>query len=732
MKKRTGSAFFTGAAVALLAAVIPLAAPAEEPDEGRPFAAGSAVIYDGQAYGWGYNGSGQLGDGTTADRLSPVSAGSGLLQSVRMLAAGEAFGLAINQNNAVYAWGYNFFGQLGDGTNSQRLTPVAVTGLPACSAIAAGSNHSLAIENAPSGRRLFAWGYNSKGQLGVAGTSRNVPVEVPGLLNAIQVEAGEEHSVALLENGTVWVWGSNSYGQLGAGTTDSSSHPTPQQVGSLSNIVQVAVGYNFNLALRNDGTVWAWGHNYNGQLGDGTTTPRPTPVPVSGLSEVTAVAAGYAGSLAIRSDGTVWEWGWNGANTESHAPVQIGSYTDVVQVAAGYLFAMFLRSDGTVYTWGRNTHGQLGDGTNSWRNTPAVVPGLPFAGFLAAGEYHALVITNSCAITHCSAEPSTEKILTGLPLSFTSDVQTHACTLAPIRTWTFGDGGTSALSAPSHTYTTPGVYDWSFVADVSAATCSQSGQVTVAAPVAVTAGGSPDSGPPPLTVAFTASATGGFPPYAFAWTFGDGGTSTAQNPSHTYTQAGGYTALLTVTDSAGFSGTPVAVTVIAADPLSATASASVLSGSAPLTVSFSSTVSGGLAPFTYLWDFHDGGTSTQANPSHTFTAAGTHPVTVTVHDAAGQTVVSNTLSIQVTVPPPVVSSIVKLVPFGLKVMGSNLQNGIRVFINGTEWTQVVWKTTSKVKVSGGKSLKTVLPKGTVHTLRFLNPDGGETTTTWSY
>ncbi len=90
------------------------------------------------------------------------------------------------------------------------------------------------------------------------------------------------------------------------------------------------------------------------------------------------------------------------------------------------------------------------------------------------------------------------------------------------------------------------------------------------------------------------------------------------------------------------------------------------------------------------------------------------------------------LSIQVTAPPPVVTSIVKLKPFGLKVTGSNLQSGIRVFINGSEWSQVVWKSTTKIKIVGGKALKAVLPKGTTHTLRFLNPDGGETTTTWSY
>ena len=185
------------------------------------------------------------------------------------------------------------------------------------------------------------------------------------------------HSVYLRNDGTVWAWGRNSNGQLGDGTTI--DRLTPVQVSGLSSMAAIAAGYDHTVALRNDGTVWAWGNNSNGQLGDGTTTDRLTPVQVSGLSDanVVIIAAGYDHAVALRNDGTVWAWGsnsngqiGNGTQTDSTTPVQVSGLSSVTYIAAGVKDTVSLRNDGPVWAWGSNSNGQLGDGTTTDRLTP--------------------------------------------------------------------------------------------------------------------------------------------------------------------------------------------------------------------------------------------------------------------------------------------------------------------------------------------------------------------------
>jgi hypothetical protein len=154
-------------------------------------------------------------------------------------------------------------------------------------------------------------------------------------------------------NGTVWAWGDNFYGELGNGTTSGST--VPVQVNGLSNVIAIAGGYLHSLAVRSNGTVWAWGRNEHGELGNGTSDlDSVVPVQVSGLSNVAAVAAGYAYSVALRSDGTVWAWGYNadgelgnGMTTDSPAPVQISGLSNVVAVASGTYHSLAIGSDGT-------------------------------------------------------------------------------------------------------------------------------------------------------------------------------------------------------------------------------------------------------------------------------------------------------------------------------------------------------------------------------------------------
>jgi PKD repeat protein len=232
------------------------------------------------------------------------------------------------------------------------------------------------------------------------------------------------------------------------------------------------------------------------------------------------------------------------------------------------------------------------------------------------------------------------------------------------------------------------------------------------------------------TVPFRANASGGTGYFTtFAWTFGDGGTGTGSTPTHAYSTAGTYKAKVVVTDSAGSSKTSSDITVFVYGPVGAT-SITPTSASPGVAKTFGVTVTGGDGRYTYAWSFGDGGTATGATPTHTYSTAGTRTVSVTVTDGLGQTATtSRSLTV---VNPPVISLMKKSSPpFKITATGSNLQPGIRVFINGTEWSSVTYKTTGKIILTGS-TLKTAVPKTTPTLFRFVNPDGGETSLTWQW
>ena len=200
---------------------------------------------------------------------------------------------------------------------------------------------------------------------------------------SLQVEAatiatGSNHAVAIKSDGTLWAWGNNGSGQLGDNTF--LNRTIPEQVGSVTTWSAVAAGSNFTVALRSDGTLWAWGNNGSGQLGDGTTTNQTTPAQIGTLTTWKAVAAGTGFTLALRSGGTLWAWGSNGSGQlgdgtfgNRNTPEQIGSVTTWSAVAADSNFIIALRSDGTLWAWGNNGSGQLGDGTFVSRTSPQQV-----------------------------------------------------------------------------------------------------------------------------------------------------------------------------------------------------------------------------------------------------------------------------------------------------------------------------------------------------------------------
>ncbi len=232
------------------------------------------------------------------------------------------------------------------------------------------------------------WGWNVLGQAPAVGA----------MSGFTKVAAGGYHSVGLRGDGTVWAWGYNVLGQLGNGTTSGAG---PVRVGgtSLNGVTQVAAGAFHSLALRSDGTVWAWGWNHFGQLGDATTVTRTGPVRVTGLEDVVAVAAGTGHSLALTADGTVWSWGWNGVgqlgNTSSFDtpfPIQVPGLTGVAAIAAGAYHSVVATEAGGVASWGWNYYGQLGDGTTIDRRQPVAVPGPAGVTQVAAGVFHTLAL----------------------------------------------------------------------------------------------------------------------------------------------------------------------------------------------------------------------------------------------------------------------------------------------------------------------------------------------------
>lgn len=278
----TGSYFHTAAeapdgqpgfATGMIAGIpVPVTAVAPE------FFHSLALGVDGSVWAWGDNAFGALGDGTTVSSAVPVQAVG--LSNVIAIAAGNHSSVALRADGMVWTWGGPGGLRLGDGTSSPRLVPGPVGGLSDITAIASSPQHVLALRRDGS---VWSWGANGNGQLG-DGTdvSRPTPVQVSGLSNVTALATGPFHSLAVRSDGTVWSWGSNNTGELGDGSAGN-IRMTPVQAVGLGDAVAVAAGLNHSLALRSDGSVWAWGENEDGELGDGTTMNRLTPVPVLGF-----------------------------------------------------------------------------------------------------------------------------------------------------------------------------------------------------------------------------------------------------------------------------------------------------------------------------------------------------------------------------------------------------------------------------------------------------------------
>lgn len=328
----------------------------------------------------GWNQYGQLGDGTSIDKITPFSSTS--LSGISSLGGGCFHTLYVKNDGTVWGHGLNNLGQLGDGTTVDKFSPIQIPGLTGIIAAAGANQHSLFLKNDGT---VWSCGNNASGQLGDGTTTQRLtPVQLTSLTGIVSIATGNDRSYFIKNDGSVWVCGSNGSGQLGDGTTIQRN--TPVQVTSLSGIVGVSSG-NATLFLKNDGTVWACGINFNGQLGNGTSdfAVHSTPTQITSLSGIVAVAASSQ-SLFLKSNGTVWACGDNtngqlgdGTTTQKTTPIQITSLSgiDAISVSnGGFNHSLFLKNNGTVWACGDNAKGQLGDGTTIQRNTPVQVVGL--------------------------------------------------------------------------------------------------------------------------------------------------------------------------------------------------------------------------------------------------------------------------------------------------------------------------------------------------------------------
>lgn len=361
----------------------------------------TCIVINGGVQCWGDNTAGQLGDGTTEQRLQPVNV-SGLTSGVTALAAGNNHTCAV-VNGGVKCWGNNQSGQLGNNSFINSSTPVDVAGLTSGvstqpTALTAGANHTCALTTTGG---VKCWGENGSGQLGDNSTiNRSSPVDVVGLSSGITaLAAGTSHSCALTNTGGIKCWGNNGGGRLGNNTTDSSRVPVDVVFNPGDTATALAAGSDHTCAVINGG-VKCWGDNRVGQLGNDSTTNSPIPVPVANMtSGATVVVAGFRYTCALTDNG-VRCWGLNnrgqlgnGQTTNSTVPVLVQNLSSGVdRLAAGTSHTCALTTNGGMQCWGANNSGQLGDGSLA-RLEPVNVEGLSTGvTALATGTEH------NCAI----------------------------------------------------------------------------------------------------------------------------------------------------------------------------------------------------------------------------------------------------------------------------------------------------------------------------------------------
>ena len=566
-----------------------------------------AIKTDGTLWAWGYNQFGEVGDGTIIYKNLPTQIGTD--NNWSKITAGANHSLAIKTNGTLWAWGNNSFGQLGDSTNTNKNVPTQIGTDNNWSKITAGANHSLAIKTDGT---LWAWGYNNYGQLGDStNTNKNIPTQV-GIENSwSQIDCGEGHSIAIKTNGTLWAWGLNSNGQLGDGTNGPNTETNiPIHIGIATNWFKITAGSNQTLAIKTDGTLWAWGSNANGDLGDGTYTDINSPTQIGSAVNWSQIDAGLYHVVALKTNGTLWAWGANsssqlgdGTNADKYIPTQISTATNWTQINAGSNHSIGITSTGNFYSWGENTLGQLGLG---FPNFPTNIPHI--VAFPLSTSFTAT--TNICAGSNIVVNYNAYNCI-GLGNLFTVQLSNALGNFAfPVTIGTLNSNaasGTISCTIPQNTPNGNGYRVRVVVADPFVISADNGSNITINGAIPqINISASPQIGSAPLYTAFN-NTTPNRSNYNWQWTFGDGttGNSNALTVFHSYTFPSLYDVSVVATStSSGCSDTLYLPGYIFAAGNNCTHTASVTpAGSATICIGNSLSANTG-TNYTYQWNIN--------------------------------------------------------------------------------------------------------------------------------